>query len=157
MNDARTESDFALILAKAAGLSWPTAKQICILRRKAFRILPSPSKRSPQFRSLATATAQRLVRFYNERHSALADFQRLAQQSKRTKAPCGRREIQTISGNELPGQQLGCPALGLDQLAIDQALGDLHRVERRALAQIVGNTHICRPLSIVTSSRMRLI
>jgi hypothetical protein len=31
MNDARAESDFALILAKAAGLSWPTAKQICIL------------------------------------------------------------------------------------------------------------------------------
>ena len=31
------------------------------------------------------------------------------------------------------------PSLRLDQLAIDQALGDLHRVERRALAQIVGD------------------
>jgi hypothetical protein len=40
MNDARPESDFALILAKAAGLSWPTVKHICILRRKAFRFSP---------------------------------------------------------------------------------------------------------------------
>src|SRR6202023_3950822 len=29
-------------------------------------------------------------------------------------------------------------AFGLDQLAVDQALGDLHRVERGALAQVVG-------------------
>lgn len=36
MNDARPDSDFALILAKAAGLSWPTVKHICILRRKVF-------------------------------------------------------------------------------------------------------------------------
>src|SRR5215510_10923131 len=30
-------------------------------------------------------------------------------------------------------------ALGLDQLAVDQALGDLNRVERGALAQVVGD------------------
>ena len=80
MNDSRAESDFALILAKAAGLSWPTAKQICILRRKAFRYSPQAiegARRS--FDRLQPTTAQRLVRFYNERHSALANFQELAQ------------------------------------------------------------------------------
>lgn len=81
MIDARAESDFALILAKAAGLSWPTTKQICILRRKAFRFSPQSIENARQsFDRLQTGTAQRLVRFYNERHSALADFQQLAQQ-----------------------------------------------------------------------------
>ena len=80
MNDPRAENDFALILAKAAGLSWATAKQICILRRKAFRYSPQAidaARRS--FDRLQLATAKRLVRFYNERHSALANFQELAQ------------------------------------------------------------------------------
>jgi hypothetical protein len=88
MNDARAESDFALILAKAAGLSWPTAKQICILRRKAFRYSPQSMETARHsFDRLQTATAQRLVRFYNERHSALADFQELAQQIKAHESP----------------------------------------------------------------------
>ncbi len=88
MNDARNESDFALILAKAAGLSWPTAKQICILRRKAFRYSPQSIETARHsFDRLQTATAQRLVRFYNERHSALADFQELAQQIKTHESP----------------------------------------------------------------------
>ena len=70
-----------LILAKAAGLSWPTAKQICILRCRAFS-LSSPAQEAARrsFERLLPATAQRLVRFYNERHSALANFQQLAQQ-----------------------------------------------------------------------------
>ena len=82
-------SDFALILAKAAGLSWPTVKQICILRRKVFRFSPQAIENARHsFDRLQTATAQRLVRFYNERHSALADFQELAQHnSKRTESP----------------------------------------------------------------------
>lgn len=81
MNDSRPESDFVLILAKAAGLSWPTTKQICILRRKVFRVSPQAIENARQhFNHLQTATAQRLVRFYNERHSALASFQELAQQ-----------------------------------------------------------------------------
>jgi uncharacterized protein (DUF2336 family) len=81
MNDSRAESDFALILAKAAGLSWPTTKQICILRRKAFRYSPQAIDAARHnFDRLQPATAQRLVRFYNERHSALANFQELAQQ-----------------------------------------------------------------------------
>ena len=80
MNDSRAESDFALIMAKAAGLSWPTAKQICILRRKAFRFSPQAIETARRsFDRLQPATAQRLVRFYNERHSALANFQELAQ------------------------------------------------------------------------------
>jgi uncharacterized protein (DUF2336 family) len=79
MNDSRAESDFVLILAKAAGLSWPTAKQICILRRKVFRISPQAIETARHsFDRLHPATAQRLVRFYNERHSALANFQELA-------------------------------------------------------------------------------
>jgi uncharacterized protein (DUF2336 family) len=80
MNDSRAENDFALILAKAAGLSWPTAKQICTLRRKAFRYSPQAIEAARRsFDRLQPATAQRLVRFYNERHSALANFQELAQ------------------------------------------------------------------------------
>ncbi len=80
MNDSRAESDFALILAKAAGLSWPTAKHICILRRKAFRYSPQAIEAARRsFDRLQPTTAQRLVRFYNERHSAFANFQELAQ------------------------------------------------------------------------------
>jgi uncharacterized protein (DUF2336 family) len=79
MNDARPESDFVLILAKAAGLSWPTTKQICILRRKVFRVSPQAVESARHsFDRLQPETAQRLVRFYNERHSALANFQELA-------------------------------------------------------------------------------
>jgi uncharacterized protein (DUF2336 family) len=88
MNDSRAESDFALILAKAAGLSWPTAKQICILRRKAFRYSPQSIEAARHsFDRLQTATAKRLVRFYNERHSALANFQELAQNIRAQECP----------------------------------------------------------------------
>ncbi|HZP71412.1 MAG TPA: DUF2336 domain-containing protein [Pseudolabrys sp.] len=80
MNDSRPENDFALILAKAAGLSWPTAKHICIMRRKVLRFSPQAIENARHsFERLQTATAQRLVRFYNERHAALANFQELAQ------------------------------------------------------------------------------
>ena len=80
MNDARPDSDFALILAKAAGLSWPTVKHICILRRKVFRISPQAIESARHsFDRLQAATAERLVRFYNERHAALADFHQLEQ------------------------------------------------------------------------------
>jgi uncharacterized protein (DUF2336 family) len=88
MNDSRAESDFALILAKAAGLSWATAKQICILRRKAFRYSPQSIEAARHsFDRLQTATAKRLVRFYNERHSALANFQELAQHIRAQEYP----------------------------------------------------------------------
>lgn len=88
MNDARPESDFPLILAKAAGLSWPTVKHICILRRKAFRFSPQAIEAARHsFDRLQPATAQRLVRFYNERHSPLANFQELAQHIRTQESP----------------------------------------------------------------------
>ena len=88
MNDARPDSDFALILAKAAGLSWPTVKHICILRRKVFRFSPQAIETARHsFDRLQTATAQRLVRFYNERHAALADFHQLEHQIRAQESP----------------------------------------------------------------------
>jgi uncharacterized protein (DUF2336 family) len=88
MNDGRPDSDFALILAKAAGLSWPTVKHICTLRRKVFRFSPQAIENARHsFERLQTKTAQRLVRFYNERHSALANFQDLAQHIRAQEGP----------------------------------------------------------------------
>ena len=88
MNDARPDSDFALILAKAAGLSWPTVKQICILRRKVFRFSPQAMESARHnFERLQAKTAQRLVRFYNQRHAALANFQELAQHIRGHESP----------------------------------------------------------------------
>jgi hypothetical protein len=88
MNDARPDSDFALILAKAAGLSWPTVKHICILRRKVFRFSPQAIESARHnFERLQPKTAQRLVRFYNERHAALANFQELAQHIRGQEGP----------------------------------------------------------------------
>lgn len=81
ISEQRGGNDTALILAKAAGLSWPTAKKICILRRGA-RGLPAQEIEAVRqsFEKLKTETAQRVIRFYNERHNALGTFQRLAQQ-----------------------------------------------------------------------------
>ncbi|HXZ21614.1 MAG TPA: DUF2336 domain-containing protein [Pseudolabrys sp.] len=91
MNDARPESDFVLILARAAGLSWPTTKQICILRRKVFRVSPQAIETARHsFDRLQLTTAKRLVRFYNERHSALANFQELAHHIQTHEAPAPR-------------------------------------------------------------------
>jgi len=84
MNDARNENDFVLILAKAACFTWPTAKQICVLRRKAFSLSTQAQELARRnFDRLVPATAQRLIRFYNERFSALSDFEQLAQQLSR--------------------------------------------------------------------------
>lgn len=81
MNDGRQDRDFVIILARAAGLSWLTTKDICILRRKGFTLsslVVDAAQRS--FDKLLPITAQRLVRFYNERNSAVSNFQQLAQQ-----------------------------------------------------------------------------
>ena len=81
MSDRRGENDSALLLAKAAGLSWPSAKKICILRRGPGGLPPLAIEAARQsFEGLKTETAQRVIRFYNERHNALGNFQRLAQQ-----------------------------------------------------------------------------
>lgn len=79
MSDRRGGNDFVLLLAKAAGLSWPTAKQICIMRRGPGGLPPlaiEAARRS--FTTLKSETAQRVISFYNERHAALDDFQLLA-------------------------------------------------------------------------------
>lgn len=81
MSDRRGENDSTLLLAKAAGLSWPTAKMICILRRGPGGLTAVAIEAARQsFEGLRTETAQRVVRFYNERHSALGAFQQLAEQ-----------------------------------------------------------------------------
>jgi uncharacterized protein (DUF2336 family) len=80
MSDRRGANDSALLLAKAAGLSWSSAKAICILRRGPGGIPPLAIEAARQaFERLRTETAQRVVRFYNERHNALGAFERLAQ------------------------------------------------------------------------------
>lgn len=80
MQDRMGDNDFLLLLAKAAGLSWPTTKQICLLRRGEVG-LPAQTAEAARrsFDRLQRLTAQRVVRFYNERHSAATAFQRLAQ------------------------------------------------------------------------------
>jgi uncharacterized protein (DUF2336 family) len=80
LSDRRAENDFTLLLAKAAGLSWPTALQICILRRGPNglpQLAIDAARRS--FERLQPETAHRVVSFYNERQSAADDFQELAQ------------------------------------------------------------------------------
>jgi hypothetical protein len=81
MSDRRSGNDFALLLAKAAGLSWPAARQICIMRRGPGGLPPLAIEAARKsFANLKTDTAQRVIRFYNERHTALDDFQLLAEQ-----------------------------------------------------------------------------
>lgn len=85
MSDRRSDNDFALLLAKAAGLSWPTALQICILRRGPGGLPPLAIEAARRnFERLQTATAQRVIRFYNERQTAVANFASLAQQIQAT-------------------------------------------------------------------------
>jgi uncharacterized protein (DUF2336 family) len=80
MQDRMGDNDFLLLLAKAAGLSWPTTKQICLLRRGEVGLPVQTAEAARRsFDRLQPLTAQRVVRFYNERHSAAAAFQRLAQ------------------------------------------------------------------------------
>ena len=86
---------------------------------------------------------------------------------RRDRAPVGARSgdrrVQADRGRRSRARLIAKPArlrrllFACDQLAIDQALGDLHRVERRALAQVVGHDHTSRPFSTVASSRMRLM
>jgi Uncharacterised protein conserved in bacteria (DUF2336) len=79
MDDRRGDNDLPLLLAKAAGLSWPTARQLCILRRGTGGLSSHAIEAARlSFERLQTATAQRAVRFYNQRHAAATDFQRLA-------------------------------------------------------------------------------
>ncbi|MBI1204590.1 MAG: DUF2336 domain-containing protein [Rhodopseudomonas sp.] len=81
MNDRRGDNDFALLLARAAGLSWPSAMQICILRRGPGGLPPLALEAARlSYARLKPDTARRVIHFYNERHTALDDFQLLAAQ-----------------------------------------------------------------------------
>ncbi len=51
----------------------------------------------------------------------------------------------------------GCLLTRLDQVPVDQAFRNLHGVQRRALAKVVGNTPERQAFSTVMSSRMREI
>ncbi len=80
MSDRRGDNDFALLLAKAAGLSWPTALQICILRRGPGGLPPLAIEAARRnFEKLQTETAQRVVSFYNQRRAAVSNFENLEQ------------------------------------------------------------------------------
>ena len=81
MDDRRGGNDLALLLAKAAGLSWGTVRQICILREGAGGLSPQAIEAAREsFERLQPATAQAVVRFYNERYAAATDFQQLEEQ-----------------------------------------------------------------------------
>jgi uncharacterized protein (DUF2336 family) len=71
MSDKRVDGDLVLILAKASGLSWSTAKLICILRRGEGGLSAQDLEKARiSFERLQPATAQRVVRFYQVRQAA---------------------------------------------------------------------------------------
>jgi hypothetical protein len=81
MADRRGDNDFLLLLGRAAGLSWPTTREICVMRRGPTGLPQQEldaARRS--FEKLRADTAQRVIAFYNERHSAFSSFQQLAEQ-----------------------------------------------------------------------------
>jgi uncharacterized protein (DUF2336 family) len=83
LNDRRASNDFTLLLAKAAGLSWPTAKQLCIMRRgEAGLSVAALDAAEKHFERLQLETARRVVSFYNERRTAIASFQQLEDQMR---------------------------------------------------------------------------
>jgi uncharacterized protein (DUF2336 family) len=64
-------SDMCLVIARAAGLSWPTAKQILLLQSAAGSLSEQDLERAKDnFEKLQPATAQRVVRFYQVRKNA---------------------------------------------------------------------------------------
>jgi len=74
MSDKRADGDLVLILAKASGLSWSTAKLICMLRRADSGISAQDLEKARlSFERLQPATAQRVVRFYQVRQAATAN------------------------------------------------------------------------------------
>lgn len=71
LSDRRTDQELALILAKAVGLSWQTARLILQLGRGEGALSPQAAETARQhFERLQATTAQRVVRFYQVRHGA---------------------------------------------------------------------------------------
>ncbi len=80
LSDRRGDNDITLLLAKAAGLSWPTAMQICIMRRGPNGLPPMAIEAARKdFERLQADTAQRVIGFYEKRRAAVGNFERLAQ------------------------------------------------------------------------------
>jgi len=64
--------DMALVVARAAGFSWPTAKQILLLQSAAGSLSEQDmAKAKDNFEKLQPQTAQRVVRFYQVRKNAV--------------------------------------------------------------------------------------
>jgi len=64
-------SDMALVVARAAGFGWPTAKQILLIQSAAGSLSEQDlAKAKDNFEKLQPATAQRVVRFYQVRKNA---------------------------------------------------------------------------------------
>jgi uncharacterized protein (DUF2336 family) len=67
----QADNDLALLLIKAAGMTWPTAKLILELRRGEGGLSVQASETAHQhFERLQAATAKRVVRFYQVRHAS---------------------------------------------------------------------------------------
>ena len=80
IGDRRGDNDFLLLLARAAGLSWPTTREICIMRRGTTGMSQQDIETARRsYEKLRGDTAQRVISFYNDRHSAFANFQQLAE------------------------------------------------------------------------------
>ena len=78
--DRRGDNDMLLMLARAADLSWPTTREICLLRRGPTGLSPQDLEAARRsFEKLRPQTAQQVIAFYNERHSAFSSFQQLAE------------------------------------------------------------------------------
>lgn len=69
--DKRVDNDLALLVIKAADMTWPTAKLILDMRFGADGMTAQASMTARQhFERLQVATAKRVVRFYQARHAA---------------------------------------------------------------------------------------
>src|SRR5581483_4490921 len=96
-------------------------------RRLKMRVTASNACRQRPRNASSASTTNATPRSPTSRSSRSTFVHRTARLAHRSRQPpCGVRA------------RLRSPAFGLDELAVDQALGDLHGVERRTLAQIVG-------------------
>jgi hypothetical protein len=76
LSDSKADIDLALLLIKAAGMSWPTAKLILDMRCGAAGLVATASMNARQhFERLQPATAKRIVRFYQARSAAREPLQ----------------------------------------------------------------------------------
>ncbi len=71
ISNSKADNDLALLLIKAAGMTWPTAKLILELRSAEAGLSAQAIATAHQnFERLKSTTAKRVVRFYQARHAA---------------------------------------------------------------------------------------